>query len=217
MAQSENEYALTSLERVKEHARISTTNHDAELLRLINEVSSRVERYCGRHFLSRQYVHDGTTLPRLTSYGGSVLVLPQRPITAVSALTLYPDGSSLTEGYNSDFMVEGGPGIIRLIGQVFAGSTDLPAVGYVELTYTAGYTVADGEDTDWDWASSHAGAEIGLAVAMQVAEVWHGKDRQRDGLASVSTEGTTATYLNRPWLPAVQEILDAHRRIATCL
>ena len=129
-----NTLAMTSLERVKAHAGIGGHENDQEIVILINEVSSRVEGYLGRKIRSREHDHDGTTLPRMNTYGGTELILPQWPATSVSVLKLHPDLDALTEGYDEDFVVEEDAGIITLInGQTFSAR---PRV--CEITYEAG-------------------------------------------------------------------------------
>lgn len=209
----ENAYALTGLDRVKAHIGIadSTHDHDTELDRLINEVSARIETYCHRHFRSRTWTHDGTTLPRLDSYGGNKLWLPESPVTGVTAdsFKLYPTNEALTEGYDEDFLVDAMTGCIRLVGgQGFYNGEQL-----VTITYTAGYTAAAGTDADWLYSWDHNAADLELAAVKQIAWAFTQKDREKEGVASRSLEGSTVTYLTTPWLPEVKDILDTYARV----
>ncbi len=213
MAAEENTHALISLERLKQHANISTDTHDVELVQIINETSSRAERFMGRHIYSRTYTHDGTTLPRLDSLGGTDLLLPETPVTSITSLKLTPDATALTEGWDGDFTVDAMSGIVTLMGgSAFSGSQDRPARGYVEITYVAGYHGSPTEEEGWYWGASVAGSEIRAAITQQAAWSFHQKDRLREGISSVTTEGATVSYLTGEWLPEVEEILTAHRR-----
>ena len=218
MATEESAYALTTLEKVKAHASVHDSQYDTELVRMIHAVSSRMESYCGRHFLSRQYVHDGDTLHRLNSTGGRTLVLPEFPVSAISVLKTHPDNDALTEGYDEDFVCDPLTGLVRLReGLLFEGSIDRPAIGVVEITYTAGYAASPSASAKWYWGSEDIGAEIGFACTRQVAFEFKAKSRDADGISSVSTDGGTVSYSARPWLPEVQDTLDRHRRISACL
>jgi hypothetical protein len=212
----ENTYALTDLPRVKAHGDITGDDHDTELDRLINETTAAIENYCGRRFLSRDYTHDGTTLPRLDSYGGITLRLPENPVTAVSTLKLDPNQSALTEGWNEDFTIDHDAGAIVLVAQSFLGSPAFPARQVVEITYTAGYlrdsdspTAAQG----WLWGETTAAADLTLAATQQVVWAFNQKHREREGISSRSTEAGTVTYLTSAWLPQVKAVLDRYARI----
>jgi hypothetical protein len=210
MPVKENAYALTGLARVKQHGGITGNENDAELDVLINEVSARIEGFTGRHFLSRQWVHDGTVLPRLDSHGGTELFLRESPITAVASLKTYPTATALTEGYASDFVVHADQGVIELInGHVF-----LKAPRVVEITYTAGYSsTLSTEAQTWLWGQDEASGDIRLAATKQVVWEFRQKQREREGIASRSEAGATVTYLTGEWLPEVAEILKRYRRM----
>lgn len=211
MAQVEHAEALTTLERVKQHAQIESEDYDAELTALINEVSARVETFLGRHVISRQWVHDGSAAdnPRLDSYGGTELFLPEAPITAVSTLKVYPTHTALTEGYDEDFVVDASAGIIELVnGNCFYRGRQL-----VEITYTAGYlSSATAGQESWLFGMDQASADIRLAATIQTAWSFHQKQRQREGVASMTSEGVSVQYLTDAWVPEVRDMLEPHRR-----
>lgn len=209
MAEVEGVYDLTTVARVQQHlgpdaGRVETE----ELVKLIRETGARMERFCGRKFRSRAYAHNGTTLPRLTSYGGTHLWLPQAPVTAVSSLKLTPDDAALTEGWNEDFVVHADAGIIELVG----GWEFREAPRIVEITYTAGWitspTTAQ-ELAGWGWGSAE---DVELACVQQTAWAFRGKERVKEGVASRSFEGVTTAYLTDEWLPEVKAVLESYRR-----
>lgn len=203
MAVSENTYALTTLERVKEHGDIKAVRSDAELVHLINEVSARIETALGRHLISRVWTHDGTTLPRLDSCGGALLWLPERPVTAVSSLKVYPTSDALTEGYDEDFLIRNHEGIIELVnGNSFYSGRQL-----VAITYTAGYLTTGTASQLMVYGWNEKAADLQLAATMQTVWQWHQKEREREGVASRSEAGVSVSYLNDTWLPEVADIL----------
>lgn len=207
MATEDNDYGLTSLSRVKQHADIVNKDHDTELVRLIDEVSARIEGFLGRHLWSRTWTHDGTTLPRLDSCGGTKLFLPEYPVTDVDSLKVYPTASALTEGYDDDFVVDNSAGIIRLLS---TGFYDAPQV--VEITYTAGYATGLAEAKAWLWGQDTASADLTMAATKQVAWEFRQKDREREGVASRSDAGGSVSFLNTEWLLEVKAILNRHKR-----
>lgn len=218
MAEAEFDTSLTSLERVKEHALIESEVYDAEITKLIKETTARVQAFLGRHVLSRQWVHDGLAphKPRLDSDGGTKLFLAEMPITAVAVGTfkLTPDSTALIEGWNEDFVVHPREGVIELVnGQAF-----FRAARIVEITYTAGYlTTTTADQQSWLYGYDEASSEIRLATTMQCAATFHAKQRLREGVASISSEGVSVQYLTGAWVPEVLDMLERHRvRIASC-
>ncbi len=208
MAIKELTYALTDLDRVKAHADLSGHEHDTELDSLINETSVRIEGYLGRHLFSRTWTHDGTTFPRLDSNGGTTLILPEYPITDVATLKTYPTDDALTEGYADDFVVDQSAGIIELVG----GRAFWSRKAIVEITYTAGYKTGLTDDTEWLYGQDEASADLRLAATKQTVWEFRQKQREREGVASRSEAGVTVSYLQRAWLPEVEEILNRHKR-----
>lgn len=203
-------YALTDLARVKAHAGITTVQHDVELDTLINEVSSRIEGFLGRHLWHRTWTHDGTTLPRLDSLGGTRLFLPEWPVTAVASVKAYPTGPALVAGYDRDYVADAAKGILRLVN----GGEWYDAPQVVEITYDAGYKTGLTGGTEWLWGQDEVGGELRLAATMQTVWQFRQKDREREGVASRSEAGATVSYLVASWLPEVEEILTRHRREA---
>jgi hypothetical protein len=211
MANAENTYALTSLERVRQHlgpeGSTRSQQQDVELAHLINNVSAAMEKYCGRFFRSRTYTHDGTTLPRLDSCAGTKLWVPNAPITSVTSLKTSPLDTALTEwdGTTGDFVVVAEEGLIELLTTAFYEQRRI-----VELTYVGGYldTPAAGQyGYGWDVAA----ADLQLACIQQVCWVYRGKERVKEGISSRSFEGVTTAYMTDAWLPEVKETLDRYR------
>jgi len=210
MAVSENTYALTSLERVKEHGDIKAMRSDAELVHLINAVSARIETALGRHLISRTWTHDGSTLPRLSSHGGAKLWLPERPVTSVTTLKTYPTHDALTEGYDEDFLIHHQEGMIELVnGNSFYIGSQL-----VEITYVAGYLTSGTASQLMLYGWNEKAADLQLAATIQTVWQWHQKEREREGVASRSEAGISVSYLNDTWLPEVADILARYSGVS---
>lgn len=210
MAESESAYALASVARVVQYMGSDASRLDTEeVLKTIRAVGSAMEDYCGRRFRSREYVHDGTTLPRLDSTGGRCLWLPNAPVTAVSSLKTYPNGTALTEwdGTTGDYVVGAKEGVVELLWSEFWNQRRC-----VEITYTGGFlsSATDAQKLlGYSWEEN--AEDVRLACVKQTAWVLRGKDRVKDGVVSRSFEGVTTAYLTDTWLPEVKEVLDRHR------
>jgi hypothetical protein len=214
MAQTERTDALYDLEAVKRWMGKQDNVDDSLILDIGNQVSAFVERYCGRKFLTNQYVHDGTTLARIVPRHSRDLFLPNPPVTAVSALKTYNGGAALTEstdGITGDFVILTGPGIVRLITERFP-YLDMPSV---EITYTGGFLGSGASAADrkeWGWVE-RAG-DLQTAVNKQVAWLYNQREKEREGILSVSSGGSTVQYMREALLPDVRETLDAYARIS---
>jgi len=213
MAVVENTYALTRLARVKNHLGIAAAEakYDVELVQAINEASAQIESYAGRYFRSRTWTHDGTTLPRLSSTGGTRLWLPAYPITSVTSLKLEPTGSAMTawNGTSGDYAVRALEGIIELV----SGWSFWDAPNVVELTYVGGFldSPTAAQASFYGWTS--AAADVEAAAVQQVAWFWSSKDRHREGVTSRSFEGVTTAFMTDALLPEVKEKLERYRRV----
>jgi len=119
-----SQYALTSLEAVKEYIQEEGTTHDNRLINLINRVTDIMESWLKRKIKVRDYSekYDGN--------GDYVLLLNQYPVNSISSLKI--DG---IEQDPSSYVLYGKRGEIRLLAGYFPK-------GYqnVEVTYNAGYS-----------------------------------------------------------------------------
>ena len=129
-----SQYALTTLQTIKDELGITDTSLDGFLERKINSMSEAIEKYCGRYFAKR------TVTVKLPAPSGLDLILPDYPITTVSEVKL--DGTAIT-----DYEVYGDTGQLwretgwsteyyrRGIAQDLVLSTEK----IIEVTYTTGY------------------------------------------------------------------------------
>ncbi len=88
-----SDYALTTLEGVKRHMRITTSGEDTLLTELINQVSLKIERICGCRFKARDYQR------WLNTRGEVRLVLPDAPVQHVTRIS-YGSIQTMTARYS---------------------------------------------------------------------------------------------------------------------
>jgi len=120
---------LTSLSAVQRYLGLSSGTDDELLTELVARVSDSIVAHCGREFALGDYyeLHDGD--------GGDVLLLNQRPVAQVFALS--QDGAEI-EG--DDFVVYPELGMVRLKSGVFGrGARNIYA------GYRAGYEAIPGD------------------------------------------------------------------------
>lgn len=179
--------ALATVADVKAFAGITTSNDDALLTSLINAVSVAFVKWTDRDLESTTHtdVMDGP--------GGSVMVLPNYPITAVTSLKI--DGVSIPArpavgemgfSYN-DFS-------IRLHGYRFPRD-----FGNIEITYTAGYTVVPDD----------------LKQAVIETVVLRYNERRRIGETSRAVEGQATSFLREELPPFAQRVIREYSRVTT--
>lgn len=157
-------------------------------IRLINAVSSRINGMTMRKLASRTYTNqilDGT--------GGETLVLPQYPVTAISAIRVDSSrefGSS-TILDSDDYDWDEDSGIVYIWGATPA------APRCVKITYTAGLTpVPD---------------DLQQCVVEAVLSVWRKVMSKSVGVQSITGDGVTTQYEIDFPIPAMRVIDRYHR------
>lgn len=121
---------LTTLERVKQYRNVTTTEHDAELTRLITAVDGYVAQYCDR-------VLEQTTLTEYYSppAGETQLRLRQWPVAVV--LALYDDPTRTYDPASlipvTSYAVDPS-GLLTLLDRTWSGGPQS-----VRVEYVAGY------------------------------------------------------------------------------
>jgi len=202
-------FALTDLSRVKRalvRADMSSIHEDL-MIEMINYVSSWVELFCNRQFLSRTYTHDATAgnEDRINGDGTGSIYLSNPPVTAVSSLKLTPSSNALVEGWDEDFVVHEGRGQIELIG---FRTEKRP--GIIECVYTGGFVAAAHADAV-RFGYETRGQDIEGAVVEQIVSMFKRQKDGATGLQSFSSEGGTFTFNNDAWLPHVRDALLRRR------
>ena len=163
---------------------------DTSLLqRLLSAASVAIQNYINRDIVTTSYteVFDGV--------GGRVLVLPDYPITAVSALsidgTAIPAGSVTVAGYyfTKDKII--------LNGYTFTRGN-----GNVAISYTAGYGTAAAGTIPFDIEQ----------FCISLVQYWLGL-RARNGELSRSVGGQTITYSAADMPESIKTGLNQYKRV----
>lgn len=116
--------SLVSVEQAKQYLGISSSDQDALLEAMIEQVSAEVERRCGRPFTRRSFVETHLLRARADAY----VVLRQRPVLAITRVTDDATGAAIDPG---DVVVDAEAGIVHLPQRV----------RQVTVEYDAGYDV----------------------------------------------------------------------------
>jgi hypothetical protein len=179
-----NDNALTERDTVKTELGIDLgdTSQDALIDRLINAVSSAMDKHCRRVFAR------GTLSEKVAGKGTPVIMLERPPI--VSVATVDEDGEALTEG--DDFEIHhantatlykiGGAWLWRTMGT--GGIKNDPLAGYerklITVGYDGGYTTPHQVTTAAYPGPSTLPAEIEEAAIFSVVAAYHssGQDRR---------------------------------------
>ena len=142
-----NSDALTTLDSVKRHLRITTSEHDTLLPELINSSSKRIERICKRQFLASNYKHWFETQFR------DFLLLRQYPIISITRIGVGEAAAIRATYSGSD---------LRAIVSVTENEvilTNIDSEGAIitnELafaTYTTSSAIADAINAISDWSA----------------------------------------------------------------
>lgn len=181
--------ALVELEDVKTWLDVKSSDKDNWIQQLINRVSADCAGYCGRTFISKTY-----TNAEFDGNGQSVLVLPQYPVTAVSALKASINGTALTQGRENDYVFDQDSGIVTLIGQTFSNEKR-----GVTITYTAGYTLAN------------VPQDLKQSVLEAIAFRYQVMDKKRVGVTSQEAGNQRSYYTTAPYPEYVISIWDRYR------
>lgn len=186
---------LTTISRVKERRGISSATHDSLLSNLIDEVSTYVETYLGRHTLqdARVEVYEVEFLTRMVSVRGA-------PITVLNSIKIsnrrddFDDVTAMaTTSYSADLTA----GYIRLD---FEQSHN---PGYVQVDYTGGMAT----DTD-DFVMTYP--DIAGAVD---AEVINRFNRRENPTGDSQTRGGRFDHESPlDLMPFTRRALYAYRR-----
>jgi hypothetical protein len=173
------------------------TKYDALFETLIDGVSEAFNAYVGRALAKTTY-----TAVYFDGDGKESLLLPNYPIVSITSIT--EDGSALTEGEDSDYLLYAATGILKRVnGAWYKGSKK------IKLTYVAGYTVQGGTMGTGETALP---ADLKLACMIQVAREWKKATLSEWGLISKSSpDGMSVTRTETGLLKEAREILDRYR------
>lgn len=178
---------LTSTAAVKAYLGITETAADGLIAKLVAAVSHAVATYCDRSFASSSctYVTSGK--------GGTSLVLPESPVTAVTSLTI--DGA--TVGART---FVGGAGYVLMspVLMLDGGLRFTRGIANVSVAYTAGY--------------SEIPADLDFAVVETVASWFKRRMRVDEQSKSIGAAGETVSFAMGEMPQAARFIVDQYRR-----
>lgn len=199
-------HALTTLATVKDELRITDSEQDARLDRLIDSVTSAFELFTGRRLKSRTYKPSGAGAGEvnLKLNGNDRLdvrrfMFPEFPLTVLTALTT-KDADLLN------------PVTVNLAKTVFDPETAIVRfleAAYewpkgqqnIEATFTAGLLT-----THPDWP------RLDALCVKQVIYEFRDRDRGREGVSSMTVGDQTVSYIVRNLHPDVEFGLHSFRR-----
>lgn len=185
---------LTTLEIALGWLGLPSDDASGNVARLITSVSAQIEKFLGYAVLSATYTKtfDGA--------GGSMLILPDRPVTAVASVSLDGVAQQPSTSFCNGFAFTDKAIILRGGNRFCAGFQNVTA------TYTAGYDAvpADIQQACLDWVNGYfAGKDRDPAIVSQRA----GDTEQK--YASVTTLGSIVV----PMPASVFAVLGPYQRV----
>lgn len=186
--------SLTTLATVKAFKNLSTSEHDAEILRLIPVVDQFIEAYCNVP-LEQATV----TEYHSTRAGQTTLRLKRYPVISITSLhdDLYRTYGSDTLIAATDYIVEEESGLVILDGRTFPDG-----LKNVKVVYVAGYA-----------AGSKPRALLEQAAIELLWLARNKGDLALLGLQSRSIADGRVDTFNTEWPAGVREILDRFRKV----
>lgn len=178
---------LATLAQVKAYIGNSADGtDDALLMRLVDHASSMIERACNRVFGQATYTETRN------GNGRNFLVLNNRPVTAITALSI--DGKAIAQstGIHVAGWVLSEPWKVALRNLEFTAG-----IANVEITYTAGYDAIPND--------------INQACCLVASLAY--KERDRMGIDSKSVGGETITFTNDEPPPSVRQLIENYRNV----
>ncbi len=173
---------LTTLEKVRDHLGIVSSDADTVLARLITSSSAWVESRLGQEVLTR------TITETRDGDGTGLLLLQQYPVQSVTSVTVDAVAVSARATVDGDGWVRDGRRL-ELIGDVFTKGTQ-----NVVIVYSAGVATCP--------------TDLEQAVIEHVALRY--RDRKRTGLASESGLGeASAVYNDAGSMGYIMGVIDA--------
>lgn len=190
MAEKLYDFALTTLDRVKQRMGITSTDNDAVLQRLINAVTDFVEGECQRRFKQATYADEVHSI-----WGNNLtfLCVNQMPIVSVAKLE-YRAGTPGTPNWTqlgADFweiVEDGASGMIRL----YPGFAPMlyTQTNALRATYTAGYLIDF--DNFGDPSKHNLPADLSDFSERLIVRWW--KRRESGGKQSESLQNSSITW-----------------------
>lgn len=242
MVASISDYALSSPDRVEQYLGLTglTGKPRDQIIFFLNAVSMWAKRYTGLPLKQTTFEFSGAAgaHPRLDGDGSRFLWLPVYPIVRLTHINTDHEnnGDDSTEeldftwstntdngewdyGVGSDYTYNPATGQITLHGGAYFSPYEQNVVVKCEAGFStdtsskSNYQGPHFLNTHPDFGWDGAGQMIEMSVVQQAAEMYHRKTRQKDGIASYSTEAGTITFSDRELLPEVKLVWDHYKRL----
>lgn len=191
--------ALIKLFEVKRRLGINTDDHDLLLIDLIEDVSSIIETYCGRHFSVADYIEyqDGT--------GEEYFLTNEWPINSIASIYDDPDrtfsSSSLVDTtYYTYYANEGKVSLVSTDSIIGVNLYTIFSSGRqnIKITYNAGYTTIP--------------SDLKMIASEIMMKKFKNIQDKRTGMTSIGSAGETMSYNLEDMLPEHKMLLDAKYR-----
>lgn len=191
---------LLKLFEAKRRLGINTDDHDLLLIDLIEDVSSILETYCGRHFSAADYVEyqDGT--------GEDYFLTDEWPINSITSIYDDPDrdftSSSLVDPTYYTYYPEEGKVHLVATGAVIGVNLYTvfsTAKRNIKITYNAGYT--------------NIPSELKMIASEIMMKKFKNIQDKRTGMTSIGSAGETMSFHLNDLLPDHKMILNAKYRL----
>lgn len=198
-------HALTSLAEVKAALRLAVIDHDDELKRRINAVTDRFELFTRRRLKARTYKPTGAAAgeenlllngdERLTD---KAFLFPEWPVNSITALTIKDSDLADPEVVDvSKVIIDNTiPGMIILLED--------------DRTWRKG---RNNIEATWNGGLDPVPAELEDLCIKQVVQDFLTRDREREGVSSLSTAGESVTYTPRNLMMDVEHGLERYKRM----
>jgi hypothetical protein len=187
--------SLTTLATVKAFKNLTTSEHDAEILRLIPAVEQFIAHYCNRPL-------EQATVTEYHSAraGQTTLRLRRYPVTSITSLHDDVDrvyGADTLLAATEYVLTDSEAGIVQLDGATFDAG-----LNNVKVVYVAGYAAGS--------------PQRALLEQAAVELLWLARDKGDKALLGLQSrsiaDGRVDTF-NTDWPAGVREILDAFRKV----
>ena len=180
------DYALTTIQRIKDKLGLSNSNHDKVLARLINYATDYIEGETNRRFKRTTYTQQLHSV-----YGDrpEFVLLKQAPVVSISAAE-YRAGTPSNPGWasfpadNYELIEDGKTGVVRIYGGIPRG------VNQTRFSYIAGYLIDF--DHEGNTALHNLPADITQLCEKLVIRAF--KRREKAGYTSETIEGATIAF-----------------------
>lgn len=189
---------LVTLTAAKEYLKVSNTNSDNVITRMISGITKAIERYCKRVFKKTSYSEFFSGKGGDVDEQHTILFVRNPPISSITALFDDIDrvyGTS-TQIATTDFVSFEEEGIVEVEGIQFR-----KGLKNIKLNYEGGFATSD-------FATVGELADVIHATLIYLGQEWKRFDRSLHGLDSVDRADVTESYSINEMPTSVKELID---------